>query len=203
MQHKTRCTRPFAGYLTMGQHHLALLALLLTPAATLAETTQTIRVIKTDADIEQHTTYPTADYDHCHFDDAHGHLHCYIDQLGHQCDQVTRQQPNTITRSTRRFSEPTTIVERHYQTNVVPQPNIILDYGNTHRFRSHQYFGQRPGVFLHYNNFLNNNSRNNNSRNNNQRYGHRYNNRYNNNHRYDRRHNRDRSNHRYRNPYNH
>jgi hypothetical protein len=183
-----RFTRPFTGPLANGRHHIALIVLLLAPAAALAETTHTTRVIGTGSHIEQHTTHSAADYDHCHFDDAHGHLHCYTEQLGHQCDQVIKQRPNTITRTTRRYSEPTTITERHYRTNVVPQANVILAYGDTHRYRPNPYYGLGPGIFLRYNDFRYSNHRYSHS------YNNRYNNRYNNNQRYNRQRKNSRSN---------
>ncbi|MFT7257341.1 MAG: hypothetical protein ACI8VR_002394, partial [Candidatus Azotimanducaceae bacterium] len=86
MKYATHCTQrftqPFLRPLAIGQHHIALLFWLLTPAAAFPETTQTTRVVGTGTHIEQHTTHSAADYDHCHFDDAHGHLHCYTERLG-------------------------------------------------------------------------------------------------------------------------
>ncbi|MFT4631814.1 MAG: hypothetical protein ACI8PP_002263 [Candidatus Pseudothioglobus sp.] len=188
MKYATHCTQrftqPFLRPLAIGQHHIALLFWLLTPAAAFPETTQTTRVVGTGTHIEQHTTHSAADYDHCHFDDAHGHLHCYTERLGHQCDEVIKQRSNTIVRTTRRYSEPTTIIERHYRTNVVTQPNVILTYGDTHRYRPNPYYGLGPGIFLRYNDF----------RYSNHRYNHRYNNRYNNNQRYNRQRRNSRSN---------
>jgi hypothetical protein len=181
-------------FFNVGKHCVTVLALLLTPAATFAETftatEQTISVIETGSHIEQRSTNPVTDYNHCHFDDAHQHLHCYTDQVGHQCDQGINQQPNTITRTTRRYNEPTTIVERHYYNNTAPRPNIILGYNITRQYRSNPYYGLRPGLFLGYNNFRYNNNR--------------YrNNRYRNTRRHDYQHKKNRSNQRGRNRDNH
>jgi hypothetical protein len=167
-------------YLTIHTHHIVLLTLLLTPVTTVAETTQIIRVIETGTPIEQHSANRAADYNQCHFDEAHGHLHCYADLFSRQSDQVITQKPNTITRTTRSYTEPATIIERHYYTNIMPQPNVILGYNNGHRYRSNPHYRQRTEVYLRYNNF-----------------------RYNDNRRYDRRHKRQRPNRWNRNRNNH
>jgi hypothetical protein len=145
-------TEHFTKALTISRHHLALLVLLTAPTAILAETSQTVRVIQGDSYIQQGSTYPAADYDHCHFDEAHGHTHCYADQQGHACDQVIIQQPNTITRTTRRYNAPTTVIENRYYNDVVAPASIVFAYGDTHRYRSNQRYNQRPGLLFRYNN---------------------------------------------------
>ena len=145
-------TEHFTKAFTISRHHLVLLVLLTAPTAILAETSQTVRVIQGDSYIQQSSTYPAADYDHCHFDEAHGHTHCYADQQGHECDQVIIQQPNTIIHTTRRYNAPTTVIENSYYNDVVAPSRIVFAYGDTHRYRSNQRYNQRPGLLFRYNN---------------------------------------------------
>jgi len=137
---------------TISRHYIALLVLLAAPTVILAETSQTVRVIQGDSHIQQRSTYSAADYDHCHFDEAHGHTHCYTDQQGHACDEVISQQPNTIIRTTRRYNAPTTVFENRYYDDVVAPARIVFAYGDTHRYRANQHYQQRPGLFFRYNN---------------------------------------------------
>jgi hypothetical protein len=146
-------TKHFTKAFTISRYHqLALLVLLAAPTAILAETSQTVRVIQGDSPIQQRSTYSAADYDHCHFDEAHGHTHCYTDQQGHACDQVIIQQPHTITRTTRRYNAPTTVIENRYYNDVVAPASIVFAYGDTHRYRSNHHYSQRSGLFFRYNN---------------------------------------------------
>ncbi|MFT5803617.1 MAG: hypothetical protein ACI9R8_000654 [Candidatus Paceibacteria bacterium] len=145
-------TRHFKKTFTISRHHLALLVFLAAPTAILAETSQTVRVIQSDSQIQQRSNYSAADYNHCHFDEAHGHTHCYTDQQGHACDQVIIQQPNIITHTTRRYNAPTTVIENRYYNDVVTPSSIVFAYGDTHRYRSNQYYNQRPGLVFRYNN---------------------------------------------------
>ncbi|MFT7133194.1 MAG: hypothetical protein ACI81O_001907 [Cyclobacteriaceae bacterium] len=145
-------TKHFTKAFTISRHHLALLVLLAAPTAILAETSQTVRVIQSGSHIQQRSTYTAADYDHCHFDEAHGHTHCYTDQHGHACDQVVIQQPNTIIHTTRRYNAPTTVIENSYYNDAVAPSRIVFAFGDTHRYRSNQFYNQRPGLFFRYNN---------------------------------------------------
>ena len=145
-------TKHFTKAFTISRRHLALLLLLAAPTAILAQTSQTVRVIQADSQIQQRSTYSAADYDHCHFDEAHGHTHCYTGQQGHACDQAIIQQPNTITHTTRRYNSPTTVIENSYYNNVVAPSSIVFAYGDTHRYRSTQHYNQKPGLFFRYNN---------------------------------------------------
>ncbi len=96
-------------------------------------------------------TYITAPegirFDHCHFNQAHAHDHCYVRDEVHRCDHELQATPTVV------YSQPSTMIIQTRHSNIYGPANEVY-FGSLHypraayNYSTFDYWGHPPGAIL-------------------------------------------------------